>query len=194
MTDVEFVIAGRHRLPETASRAHTMPLNTYDKRDNLGNRTIVPEVQEQQQQPGLPTNTQMWLVDFDKCNRVPVWDDSLTKDIRKLALGICANDPYYPSPLPDTRFGWDVFITFTNTYIRAGRYLLEHAFGKVATSDEQLQGVLQRPAMVMREWIKIVMDAKRNNERDLFDSRVKLRKEEGWNTPAWATEKTGGNA
>ncbi|KFA45823.1 hypothetical protein S40293_11333 [Stachybotrys chartarum IBT 40293] len=192
MTDVEFVIAGRYPSPVTASRAHTMPLDAYDKRDNLGNRTIVSDVREQQQ-PGLPTNTQMWLVDFDKCNRVPVWDDTLTRDIRKLALGICANDPYYPSPLPDTRFGWDVFITFTDTYIRAGRYLLEHAFGKVATSDEQLQQVLQRPAMVIREWTKIVMDAKRNNERDLYDARVKLRKEEGWERPAWTTEKMGGN-
>lgn len=195
MTDVEFVIAGRHRLPATASRAHSVPPDAYDKKDHFGNRTILPAAQQQQQQQqkpfGLPANTQMWLVDFDKCNRVQVWDDTLAQDIRKLALGICANDPYYPNPLPDTRFGWDVFLTFTETYIRVGCCLLEHSFAKVATSDEQLQRVLQRPAMVMRTWTKIVMDAKRNNEREVFDARVKIRKEEGWERPAWSAEKIG---
>lgn len=186
MTDVEFVIAGQYRLPTTAPRAHTVPLDAYDKRDDFGNRTII---QTAPSQHGLPTNTQMWLVDFDKCNRVRVWDDTLAKDIRTLALGICANDPYYPSPLPDTRFGWDVFVTFTETYIRAGRHLLNRTFDKVATSDEQLQKVLQRPAMVMREWTKITMSAKRNNERDVFDTRMKIRREEGWVRPSWCTDK-----
>jgi len=189
MTDVEFVIAGRFKAPTTAFRAHVVPLDAYDQRgDDLGNRTILPKP-PQTIQHGLPANTQMWLVDFDKCNRVRVWDDTLTQDIRKLALGICANDPYYPSPLPDTRFGWDVFLTFTETYIRAGRYLLQRTFEKVATSDEQLEKVLQRPAMVMREWTKIVMNAKRNNERDVFDARMKIRREEGWERPAWSVDR-----
>ncbi|KAH7320852.1 hypothetical protein B0I35DRAFT_501046 [Stachybotrys elegans] len=186
MTDVEFVIAGKYRSPATVSRAHVVPLDAYDKRDHLGNRTILVAAQDQEESFGLPRNTQMWLVDFDKCNRVQVWDDTLAKDIRTLALGICANDPYYPSPLPDTRLGWDVFITFTDTYIRAGRRLLEASFGKAATSDEQLQRVLERPAMVMREWTKIVMNAKKNNERDVFDARIKIRKEEAWEKPTWS--------
>lgn len=189
MTDVEFVIAGRYRAPPTASRAHTIPLDAYDQKgDDLGNRTIV-QTAPPTTQHGLPANTQMWLVDFDKCNRVRLWDDTLAQDIRKLALGICANDPYYPGPLPDTRFGWDVFVTFTETYIRAGRHLLQRAFEKVATSDEQLQKVLQRPAMVMREWTRIVMNAKRNNEREVFDARMRIRKEENWERPAWVTDK-----
>lgn len=136
---------------------------------------------------GLPDNTQMWFVDFDKCNRVCVWEASLDQDSRKLALGIFANDPYYPSPLPDTRLGWDVFITFSETYIRASQCLLQRAFEKVATSDEQMQHVLQRPAMVMRTWTKIVMDAKKNNERDDHEARVKIRREGGWPRPAWST-------
>lgn len=188
MTDVEFIIAGRHASASlaTALRAHTMPLDAYDKRADLGNRTIIQE--QQRQQHGLPADTQMWFVDFDKCNRVRVWDDTLAEDIRKLALGICANDPYYPSPLPDTKFGWEVFLTFAETYIRAGQHLLQRAFEKAATSDEQLQKVLQRPAMVMREWTKIVMKAKRNNERDVFDVRMKIRRDEGWVKPAWCAE------
>ncbi|KAI9171067.1 hypothetical protein HJFPF1_00546 [Paramyrothecium foliicola] len=190
MTDVEFVIAGQHKSTSTATRAHAVPLDTYETKQHLGNRTIIPSVEEQKRH-GLPANTQMWLVDFDKCNRVPVWTGTLTEDIRKLALGICANDPYYPSPLPDTRLGWDVFLTFTDTYIRVGRYLLQRAFGKVATSDEQLEQVLQRPAMVMRTWVKIVLDAKRNNERDVFDARTRIRREEGWERPGWSAEKMG---
>ncbi|KAG9256806.1 uncharacterized protein F5Z01DRAFT_697587 [Emericellopsis atlantica] len=188
MTDVEFVIAGRYTPPPTAARSHTLPLSAYDKRNDLGNRTIVAEAPPAVQH-GLPTRTQMWLVDFDKCNRVRVWDDTLAQDIRTLALGICANDPYYPNPLPDTQFGWDVFVTFTETYIRAGRHLLQRAFEKVATNDEQLQKVLKRPAMVMREWTRTVMNAKRNNERDVFDARMRVRKEQGWVTPAWAAER-----
>jgi Zinc finger protein len=187
MTDVEFVIAGRYTPLPTESRAHTLPLQAYDQRDELGNRSILvgaPPVA----QHGLPPGTQMWLVDFDKCNRVRVWDDTLAGDIRKLALGICANDPYYPNPLPDTQFGWDVFVTFTETYILAGRHLLQRAFDKVATSDAQLQRVLDRPAMVMREWTRIVMNAKRNNERGVFDERMRLRKENGWAKPKWAIE------
>jgi hypothetical protein len=185
MTDVEFVIAGRHK-PQlaAASRAHTVPLDAYDKREHLGNRTISPVVQELNH--GLPSNTQMWLVDFDKCNRVQVWTDTEAEDIRKLALGICANDPYYPNPLPDTKLGWDVFITFTNAYIAVGRHLLQRAFERAATSDEQLQQVLQRPALVMRKWAQIVMDAKRNNERDVFETRMKIRREEGWGKPTWS--------
>lgn len=31
MTDVEFVIAGQHRPPKTASRGHTMPRTDYNK-------------------------------------------------------------------------------------------------------------------------------------------------------------------
>jgi hypothetical protein len=187
MTDVEFVIAGRPKSSPTASRAHVAPLDVYDRRGNLGNRTILKEPERQQH--GLPVDTQMWLVDFDKCNRVRVWDDTLAKDIRKLALGICANDPYYPSPLPDTRLGWEVYVTFTKTYIDAGRHLLRRAFERVATSDEHLERVLERPAMVMREWTKIVMRAKKNNERDIFDNRMKLRREEGWLKPDWCADK-----
>lgn len=192
MTDAEFVIAGRCSRPTSASRAHVIPVDdAYDEKGrHLGNRTILPDTQKQQQQRhGLPANTQMWLVDFDKCNRVRVWDDALAKDIRTLALGICANDPYYPGPLPDTRLGWDLYVTFTETYIQAGRHLLQHAFNKVATSDEQLDKVLRRPAMVMREWTKIVMEAKRNNEREVYDARVRLRKEEEWALPSWLAEK-----
>ncbi|KAI6783590.1 uncharacterized protein J7T54_005619 [Emericellopsis cladophorae] len=185
MTDVEFVIAGRCTPPSTAARSHTLPLNLYDKRDDLGNRTIVPEAPPAVQH-GLPARTQRWLVDFDKCNRVRVWDDTLAQDIRMLALGIRANDPYYPNPLPDTQFGWDVFVTFTETYIRAGRHLLQRAFDKVATTDAQLQGVLERPAMMMRESTRIVMNAKRNNEKDVFNVRMRLRKEQGWAKPGWA--------
>jgi hypothetical protein len=189
MTDVEFVIAGRDRRSITSSRAHTAPLDYYDKRDHIGNRHIITSTEGQQQVFGLPANTQIWLVDFDKCNRVRVWNDTLATDIRKLALGICANDPYYPNPLPDTRFGWDVFVTFTDTYISVGRLLLQHAFDKVATTDEQLQQILRRPAMVMREWTRIFMDAKRNNERDVFEARVRMRKDGGWEKPAWSVEK-----
>lgn len=161
MTDVEFVIAG------------------LDKGSRQGPSSSAGHA-------GLPKDTQLWLVDFDKCNPVRVWDDTLTKDIHKLALGICANDSYYPSPLPDTRFGWDVYVAFTDAYIRAGQCILQNAFDKVATTDEHLEGVLQRPAMVMREWTRIFMNAKRNNERELFDTRMKIRKGEGWEKPAWA--------
>jgi Zinc finger protein len=189
MTDVEFVIAGRHAPLASATRGHILPLDVYDKRGDLGNRNIIPVAPPPATQHGLPANTQMWLVDFDKCNRVRVLDDTLDKDIRTLALGICANDPYYLNPLPGTQLGWDVFLTFTQTYIRAGRHLLQRAFDKVATSDEQLQCVLQRPAMVMREWTKIVMNAKRNNEKDVFDTRMRIRKEDGWAKPAWCVDK-----
>lgn len=205
LTDAEFVIAGKHQPTAMAARGHTLPLVAYDKRDDLGNRTILDfenlplasstktngslhagkPVQSQQ---GLPAGTQMWLVDFDKCNRVQVWDDSLAKDIKKLALGICANDPYYPSPLPDTQIGWDVFLEFTNTYIEAGRHILQQSFERAATSDGQLQKVLQRPAMVMREWTRVVMSAKKNNERELFDARIGIRREKGWVWPGWVKE------
>lgn len=183
MTDVEFVIAGQYCSRETDPRGHTTPLDAYDKLDNHGNRNILTSPDAKPS--GLPKNTRMWLVDFDKCNRVQMWDDTVAEDIRKLALGICANDSYYPSPLPDTRLGWEVYMIFTDTYICAGRHLLEHAFGKVATNDGQLNTVLERPAMVMREWTKIVMNAKKNNERDVFDTRMKIRKDEGWEKPAW---------
>jgi hypothetical protein len=186
MTDVEFVIAGRRQLPPTAFRAHAAPLESYEQKDQYGNHDINPWVQEQhKRQHRLPANTQMWLVDFDKCSRVQIWSDTLNVGIRKPALGICANDPYYPNPLPDTQLGWDVYLTFTDTYIRAGRQLLQHAFEKAATSDEQLALLLQRPAMVMTEWTKIVAEAKSNNERDIFDARVRIRKENGWEKPAW---------
>ncbi|KAF4120138.1 hypothetical protein GMORB2_3265 [Geosmithia morbida] len=161
MTDVEFVIAGRQGDHDNGSCA------------------------------GLPEGTQLWLVDFDKCNRVRIWDDTLSRDIRELALGICANDAYYPTPLLDTRFGWDVYIAFADAYIRAGRCLLRHAFEKVATTDEQLEMVLQRPAMVMKKWTKIFIDSKKNNERELFDTRTRIRKEKGWEMPAWCTNKMG---
>ncbi|CAH0017976.1 unnamed protein product [Clonostachys rhizophaga] len=186
MTDVEFIIAGRYPSSANAPRAHTMPLDAYDQIEDLGNRTIMTEGIDKGQKYGLPANTQMWFVDFDKCNRVRVWDDTLAKDIRKLALGICANDPYYPNPLPDTQLGWDVFVAFTETYIQAGRCLLQRAFEKVATSDEHLERILQRPSMVMREWSKIMINAKRNNEREVYDARVKIRKEQGWKRPDWA--------
>ncbi|KAH7308555.1 hypothetical protein B0I35DRAFT_413191 [Stachybotrys elegans] len=187
MTDVEYVIAGRSKRAFTTLRSHCIAL--YDK-PSLDNRTIFPTAEEQQQQSyGLPANTQMWVVDFDKCSRVRVWDSTLSKDIRRLAEGINANDPYYPGPLPDTNFGWEVFITFTETYIKAGRCILRHTFEKVATGDEQLQHVLQRPAMVMREWTKIVMNAKKTQEREVYDARMKIRKIEGWEKPAWLIDK-----
>ncbi len=104
-------------------------------------------------------------------------------------MGIYANDPYYPSPLPDTQLGWDVYLTFTEAYVDAGRHLLQQAFETVATSDDQLQKVLQRPAMVMTEWTKIVMKAKRNNESDVYEKRVKLRKKNGWTKPRWHANK-----
>lgn len=187
MTDVEFVIAGRHKPAIAESRAQAVPLDDYDRAWQQRNRNMVPE--SQRKQHGLPADTQMWLVDFDKCNRVRVWDDTLAQDIRKLALGICANDPYYPSPLPDTRLGWDIYLTFTRTYIDAGCHLLRRAFEKVATSDDQLQKVLERPAMVMVEWTKVDMRGKRNNERDVFDKRMDLRKKEGWRKPDWCAHK-----
>ena len=125
------------------------------------------------------------LVDFDKCNHVQVWDDTLARDIKKLALGICANDPYYPSPLPDTQLGWDVYLTFTETYIQAGRQIIERGLSKGASSDEVLERVLKRPAMVMTEWTKIVADAKENNEREVYDLRKKIRQKLEWKTPSW---------
>lgn len=162
---------------------------------NLGNRTITPTTSitlvgapgthQGRGQHGLPANTQMWLVDFDKCNRVCIWEETLTKDIRRLALGICANDPYYPNPLPDTRQGWDVFLRFTEAYIRAGRRILQHASKKVATNDEQMEHILQRPVLVMREWTKIVWNTKRQNERDIFEQKVRIHKEERWVRPVW---------
>ncbi|CAH0003071.1 unnamed protein product [Clonostachys byssicola] len=39
---------------------------------------------------------------------------------------------------------------------------------------ELLMRILQRPSMVMREWSEIMINAKRNNEREVYNARVGL--------------------
>ena len=100
---------------------------------------------------------QMWIVDFDKANWCFVKDSTREEDVSRLVTRTRANDPYYPAMVPDSKIGWKIFYTFTQTYVVASRVILDRRL-KVLESmgcEEKVKTAwMNRPRDVIREWVK----------------------------------------
>jgi hypothetical protein len=159
MTDVEFVIGSRPRI-EKVSHDHSlrMATNRYSikgpKLDVVPTRSTMNLFSSAHLRN---QSIQLWILDFDKANEARVVDATRSEDISKLVTATRANDPYYPTMIPDSKLEWAVMGAFTSTYVSAGKAILEDqstALKAVEVSDAAMDNYLNRPRDVMKEWVR----------------------------------------
>jgi hypothetical protein len=65
--------------------------------------------------------TQLWMLDFDKCTKIDFDSSSSEEVIRKYFVAVTGNDPYFPHPGKDV----DLWRTFRDMYLRTCRIIIK---------------------------------------------------------------------
>ena len=65
--------------------------------------------------------TQLWMLDFDKCTEVDFESCSSEEVVQKYFVAVTGNDPYFPHPGKDV----DLWRTFRDVYLRASRIIVK---------------------------------------------------------------------
>ncbi|KIW77852.1 hypothetical protein Z517_07685 [Fonsecaea pedrosoi CBS 271.37] len=124
--DTEFVIGNSTVNPFAAQRPYpTIFKRPVSSMDNFSLR-----------------ETQMWMLDFDKCSAVDLHSKNLSSDIvRKYLVAVTGNDPYFPHPRRDP----DLWQQFRKVYLQASEIII--------TTRQQLKPLVAKlPAMLIKQW------------------------------------------
>ncbi|KAG9965262.1 hypothetical protein KCU61_g1992, partial [Aureobasidium melanogenum] len=137
--DVEFVLGSRRQLdtsvfqPGLSSSEIAIMLYNWPTRLNIDYRNINPPRPQPSTklQAPMPSDLQVWVLDFDCC-------DAITMDIdgvEKAVLSSHINDPYHPKPCTPESEDFELWETFRKRYLATGAEII-----KRKGLDEKLPG------------------------------------------------------
>lgn len=128
--DVEFVIGSAPTMLNFAvsfQQVGSMPMNTSTRPEGLYHNFE-------------KRATHLWMLDYDKCHKMPMTDDGITQAVKAAE----DNDPYFPKPHKTHPSDQKLWKSFSQAYLNASKTILD--------ASDAIDGLKDGPEKFIRGW------------------------------------------